>query len=123
MAYSICGATKISYRWLWLLEPGFLAGPQWRLILFRRMSMLARSRRGQRVSIFQDEIQMNAGDFTVPPSGVALIKIFPAGTAISARAPGGVIAIYAKRGDPYDLPPSPYTCTVKRYTQPEILWQ
>jgi hypothetical protein len=45
--------------------------------------------RGQRVSVFQDEIQMNAGDITVPPSEVALIKIFPAGTAISARAPGG----------------------------------
>jgi hypothetical protein len=79
--------------------------------------------RGQRVSVFQDEIQMNAGDITVPPSEVALIKIFPAGTAISARAPGGVIAIYTKRGDPYDLPPSPYTYAVKGYTQPEILWQ
>jgi hypothetical protein len=79
--------------------------------------------RGQRVTIFQDEMLMDASDITIPPSEVALIKIYPPGTAIFARAPGGVIAIYSKRGDPYDLPPSPYTFTVKGYTQPKFLWE
>jgi hypothetical protein len=79
--------------------------------------------RGQRVNIFQDEILMNVNDLTVQPQEVAIIKIYPPGTPISSGSPGGAIAIYTKRGDPYDYPPSPYTYTVKGYTMPEILWQ
>jgi hypothetical protein len=78
--------------------------------------------RGSPVTMFMDELQMNASDITVPPSEIALIKVYPPPNGISGRAPGGVIALYSKRGNDYEGPPSPYTYTVKGYTQGEIVW-
>jgi hypothetical protein len=79
--------------------------------------------RGSPVTFFVDELLMNASDIVTQPMDVALIKVYPPPNGILGRAPGGVVALYTKRGDQYDDPPSPYTYTVKGYTQGEILWQ
>lgn len=79
--------------------------------------------RGQPVTFFLDEMLIGINDITIQPTDVALIKVFPPPTGITARAPGGVIAIYTKRGDDYGGPPSPYTYIVKGYTHGESTWQ
>jgi hypothetical protein len=75
------------------------------------------------VTFFVDKILMNAGNNFTQPMDVALIKVYAPPNGISGRAPGGVVAIYTKRGDQYEGPPSPYTYIVKGYTQGETVWQ
>jgi hypothetical protein len=77
--------------------------------------------RGSPVTMFMDELQMSTSDITIPPSEIALIKVYPPPNGITGRAPGGVIALYSKRGSEYELPPSPYTYSVKGYTQGETV--
>jgi hypothetical protein len=79
--------------------------------------------RGQAVTFFLDEMLVGINDITIQPMDVALIKVFPPPTSITSRAPGGVVAIYTKRGDDFGGPPSPYTYTVKGYTHGESIWR
>lgn len=77
--------------------------------------------RGQPVAFFLDEVLVDASSITMPPQDIALIKIFPPPSMISAQAPGGAVAIYTKRGGDKQKP-SPYNYIVMGYTQGEAGW-
>ena len=77
--------------------------------------------RGQHVAFFLDEVLVDASSITMPPQDIALIKIFPPPSMISAQAPGGAVAIYTKRGGDKQKT-SPYNYIVMGYTQGEAEW-
>lgn len=93
------------------------------LMISRNGLMRSLMWRGSPVTMFMDELQMSPNDITIPPSEIALIKVYPPPNGITGRAPGGVIALYSKRGGDYERPPSPYTYSVIGYTQGETVWE
>lgn len=78
--------------------------------------------RGQPVAFFLDEVLVDASSITMPPQDIAMIKIFPPPSMISAQAPGGAVAIYTKRGGDKQKT-SPYNYIVMGYTQGEAIWR
>lgn len=77
--------------------------------------------RGQRVAFFLDEVLVDANSLTLPPTDVAMIKVYPPPSMISAQAPGGAVAIYTKRGGGTERK-SNYNYTVVGYTQGSARW-
>lgn len=77
--------------------------------------------RGQPVAFFLDEVLVDATTITMPPQDIAMIKVYPPPSMISAQAPGGAVAIYTKRGGDKQKT-SPYNYIVMGYTQGEARW-
>ena len=78
--------------------------------------------RGQSVAFFLDEVLVDPSMLNIQPMDVALVKIYPPPSLLSAQAPGGAVAIYTKRGGGEEKK-SDYNYIVKGYTQGEIEWK
>lgn len=78
--------------------------------------------RGQSVAFFLDEVLVDPSSITLPPMDVAMIRVYPPPSMISAQAPGGAVAIYTKRGGGREKI-SPYNYVVMGYTQGEADWR
>ncbi len=77
--------------------------------------------RGQKVAFFLDEVLVDPNSINLPPMDIAMIRLYPPPSMISAQAPGGAVAIYTKRGGGREKR-SDYNYMVIGYTQGEAEW-